>query len=571
MLPLLNGLAAPDERQKSASQLAEYLGAEALLILLRDEETGRSRPAPGFAQTLPGGQTWRRFLDQCAQPGEVQCPVAFPNQHRTVAAQALTSQDGTTIVLMGDQPRTTVGELAAALPLIIRLLKTESAANTTQGYVSAAQEATRHATNLAKALDAARADVSAKAAELRQLNATLEQRVAEEIEERMKAEEALRQSQKMEAVGQLTGGVAHDFNNLLTVIRSSTDLLKRPGLPEERRQRYIGAISDTVSRAAKLTGQLLAFARRQTLQPVVFDVGSGVRVLTDMLGTLTGSRIKIVTDLPDAPCFVNADPSQFDTAIVNMAVNARDAMNGEGRLTITVHGVSTIPSVRAHPPVSGDFVAVCIEDTGSGISPEQMIRIFEPFFTTKDVGQGTGLGLSQVFGFAKQSGGDIRVQSELGKGTMFVLYLPRVDATAHEPTVEPEPLVDGHGTCVLVVEDNTEVGTFATQTLTELGYVTVWAANAQEALAELVKDAGRFDVVFSDVMMPGMNGIELAQEIRRRHHDLPVVLTSGYSHVLAQNGTYGFELLHKPYSVEQLSRILRKAATWQRRKRIIGR
>ena len=384
------------------------------------------------------------------------------------------------------------------------------------------------------------------------------------------AQEQLRQAQKMEAVGQLTGGVAHDFNNLLTVIKSSTDLLKRPDLPEERRQRYIGAISDTVARAAKLTGQLLAFARRQALKPEVFDVGRSVVAISDMVGTLSGSRVRIVTDIPDEPCFINADPSQFDTALVNMAVNARDAMDGEGTLTITVHPVSTIPPIRSHPAVHGDFVAVCIEDTGAGIASDQIEHIFEPFFTTKGVGQGTGLGLSQVLGFAKQSGGDVRVQSTVGQGTMFVLYLPQVEAAVLVSQAEPEPLVDGHGTCVLVVEDNADVGTFATQTLAELGYVTVWATNAEEALAELAKDADRFDVVFSDVVMPGMNGIDLAHQIRQDHHDLPVLLASGYSHVLAQNGTYGFELLHKPYSVEQLARLLRKVATWQRRKRIIG-
>ena len=397
---------------------------------------------------------------------------------------------------------------------------------------------------------------------------TAEKEAAAELE---LAQEALRQSQKMEAVGQLTGGVAHDFNNLLTVIKSSTDLLKRPDLPEERRQRYIGAISDTVDRAAKLTAQLLAFARRQSLKPEVFNVGNGVAALSDMIGTLTGSRIEIVTDLPDEPCFINADPSQFDTAIVNMAVNARDAMDGEGRLTISVHAVSTIPAVRSHSPVSGDFVAVCIEDMGSGIAPEDIERIFEPFFTTKDVGQGTGLGLSQVFGFAKQSGGEVRVQSEIGKGTMFVLYLPRADAEAAPLVAEPEPLMDGHGTRVLVVEDNVDVGTFATQTLAELGYETIWAMNAEAALTELATDPTRFDVVFSDVVMPGMNGIDLGHEIRRLYHDLPVVLASGYSHVLAQNGTYGFELLHKPYSVEQLSRTLRKVASWRQSKRVSGR
>ncbi|WP_342154353.1 PAS domain-containing protein [Methylorubrum sp. SB2] len=381
-------------------------------------------------------------------------------------------------------------------------------------------------------------------------------------------EDALRQSQKMEAVGQLTGGVAHDFNNLLTVIKSSTDLLKRPNLAEERRTRYIAAISDTVDRAAKLTGQLLAFARRQALKPEVFAAGTSVRNLADMMRTLTGSRVQITTELPDVPCYVNADGSQFDTALVNLAVNARDAMNGEGKITITVSAVDAVPATRAHPTVPGAYVAVSLSDTGTGISAEMIERIFEPFFTTKGIGKGTGLGLSQVFGFAKQSGGDITVASTLGEGTTFTIYLPRVAAPRQAKAVEElEALADGQGTCVLVVEDNIDVGTFAVQTLNDLGYSTILAADGTAALAELAKNADLFDVVFSDVMMPGMSGIELGEEVRRLYPDLPVVLTSGYSHILAQNGTHGFELLHKPYSVEQLSQVLRKAAAGQRRKR----
>ena len=418
-----------------------------------------------------------------------------------------------------------------------------------------------------------RAETSLRAAraELEALNTDLERQVATRTRDLMITEEALRQSQKIEAIGQLTGGVAHDFNNLLTVIKSSTDLLKRPNLPEERRTRYVAAISDTVDRAAKLTGQLLAFARRQSLKPEIFAACDSVRALSDMMGTLTGSRIQIVTELPEKTCYVNADPSQFDTALVNMAVNARDAMDGEGRITIRVEAVETMPAIRNHAAVPGAFVAVSIADTGSGIPDELLGQIFEPFFTTKGVGQGTGLGLSQVFGFAKQSGGEVTVESEAGRGTTFTLYLPReVEIVEAADRHEPESLIDGHGTCVLVVEDNADVGTFAVQTLTDLGYVPVLAINAEEALVELERDADRFDVVFTDVVMPGMNGIDLAHRIREEHHDLPVLLASGYSHVLAQNGTYGFELLHKPYSVEQLSRLLRKVATWQRRKRIMG-
>jgi CheY-like chemotaxis protein len=368
----------------------------------------------------------------------------------------------------------------------------------------------------------------------------------------------------------LTGGVAHDFNNLLTVIKSSTDLLKRPDLPEERRQRYVGAISDTVARAAKLTGQLLAFARRQALKPEVFDVGRSVTAVADMVATLTGARIRIVTTLAETACYIDADPSQFDTAIVNMAVNARDAMEGEGVLTISVSATPNVPPMRSHPKRLGDFVAVTITDTGSGIAPNDLERIFEPFFTTKGVGQGTGLGLSQVFGFAKQSGGEIDVESTVGVGTTFTLYLPQSPYVGEIEQIpeDLEPSVDGHGMRVLVVEDNLDVGTFANQTLTELGYVTVWATNAEEALAELDRNASQFDAVFSDVVMPGMNGIDLAHEIRRMYDDLPVLLASGYSHVLARKGTDGFELLHKPYSVEQLSRTLRKVAMRGQRRRL---
>jgi PAS domain S-box-containing protein len=409
-------------------------------------------------------------------------------------------------------------------------------------------------------------DVSdAKQAEaaLRQLNEELESRVTAAVAERERTEAALRQSQKLEAVGQLTGGVAHDFNNLLTIIRSSVEFLRRPNLPEERRRRYIDAITGTVDRAAKLTGQLLAFARRQALKPEVFDVPERIQAVTDMLRTIVGSRIRIEADTSCERCFVEADVTQFETALVNMAVNARDAMDGEGTLTVHVDARAGMPSIRGHAGGPGKFVAVSISDTGSGIPVDKLGQIFEPFFTTKEVGKGTGLGLSQVYGFAKQSGGDVAVESELGKGTTFTLYLPKVEreAGADETAGNAQgggQHEDGRGCRVLVVEDNLEVGQFATQLLQDLGYETTWAANATEALDLLEKDHTRFDVMFSDVVMPGMSGIELGREIRQRYPALPVVLTSGYSHVLAEEGRHGFELLHKPYAVEEVSRVLRR-------------
>lgn len=397
---------------------------------------------------------------------------------------------------------------------------------------------------------------------LRLANETLEARVEERTRELMVAEEAMRHSQKLEAVGQLTGGVAHDFNNLLTIIRSSVDLLRRPDLSPERRDRYMDAVSDTVDRAAKLTGQLLAFARRQALQPEVFEVGARLRQVADMLDTVTGGRIRVVTVFPDAPCFVRADVSQFETALVNIAVNARDAMDGEGVLTLSLRDGVAMPPIRGHAGGPGPFVAVALSDTGPGIPATNLARLFEPFFTTKEVGKGTGLGLSQVFGFAKQSGGDVDVASGTGTGATFTIYLPQVEPELPSEDIHSmsEPTLDGAGRRVLVVEDNVEVGRFSTQVLQDLGYETTWASTAEEALKKLGPDGVGFDLVFSDVVMPGMGGVALAEILRQRIPDLPVVLASGYSHVLAQEGAHGFELLQKPYSAETLSKTLRRVA-----------
>ncbi|MBR0689121.1 PAS domain S-box protein [Bradyrhizobium manausense] len=387
---------------------------------------------------------------------------------------------------------------------------------------------------------------------------------AVDITERRRGEEALRQSQKMEAIGQLTGGVAHDFNNLLTIIRSATDFLRRRELPEERRRRYVDAISDTVERASKLTAQLLAFARRQPLKPQIFNVGSQVEGVAQLVRPLVGGRIEIVVEIDDADCFTVADIAQFETALINLAINARDAMDGEGRLTIAVRKVQGIPNLRAQSARGGHYVAISLTDTGSGIAPENIDAIFEPFFTTKEVGKGTGLGLSQAFGFAKQSEGDIAVTSAPGQGATFTIYLPQVQSPTAEKeaaALTGEAATTGRGYRVLVVEDNDDVGRFSTELLEDLGYVTRRVANANAALAILGENEFAVDLVFSDVIMPGMNGVELAGVIRERYPGLPVVLTSGYSNVLAENAHRGFELIQKPYSVEALSRILRKAIT----------
>ncbi|MBB5711644.1 PAS domain-containing protein [Sphingomonas xinjiangensis] len=380
-------------------------------------------------------------------------------------------------------------------------------------------------------------------------NQSLEQRVVERTRELEIANDALRQSQKMEAIGQLTGGIAHDFNNLLTVIRGSADVLRRDGLTEEKRRRYIDAISDTAERAARLTGQLLAFARRQALRPEVFDAGQRITSIAEMLRSVLGSRICLEIDARCSDCFVEADIAQFEAALVNMAVNARDAMDGEGELKIAIRR-----------EMEGESALVCVEvaDTGHGIEPEKLNRIFEPFYTTKEVGKGTGLGLSQVYGFIKQSDGEIQVESRLGAGTIFrLLLLARDDRPSSSPQEhEMEPLPKGGR--VLVVEDNADVRNFAVDLLQDLGFEAEVADCGHTALEKLSADS-RFDVIFSDVVMPGMSGIELARSVRQNFPHMPIVLTSGYSHVLVDEGRHGFPLLHKPYSAEGVAKALFEA------------
>ncbi|MGE7991662.1 ATP-binding protein [Pseudomonas sp. NPDC089554] len=387
------------------------------------------------------------------------------------------------------------------------------------------------------------------------LNATLEQRVEERTAQLLHTEAVLRQTQKLEAIGQLTGGVAHDFNNLLTILRSSLHLLQRPALDDEKRQRYLRTMSDTVDRGAKLTGQLLAFARRQALSPQVFDAGPRLQAMADMLDTATGARMQVLLELPDSPCHIHADLAQLETAVINLMINGRDAMAGEGTLHLQLRPTQAL----AGQP--GTFAAISVIDSGVGIEPHLLERIFDPFFTTKAPGQGTGLGLSQVFGFAQQSGGDVRVTSTPGQGTTFTLYLPQADgqdaAFASQQLAAPLQAEAGKRR-ILLVEDNLEVGNFAAQILGEHGYQVRWTTSAEQALAQLASDDGGFDAVFSDVVMPGIGGLALARELREQRPALPVILTSGYSEAIAEGGYQGFTFLPKPYSAEQVCQVLGK-------------
>jgi signal transduction histidine kinase/ActR/RegA family two-component response regulator len=405
--------------------------------------------------------------------------------------------------------------------------------------------------------------------DLRHSTQALDQRTTELLH----AENALRQSQKLEALGQLTGGVAHDFNNLLAVISASVELLRRGRLPVHSHGQYLDRISDTVSRATKLTAQLLAFARQQPLKPEVFDVDVHVKNVIDLVRPLMGSQVEIIHQPCGGAnaCMAEADINQFETALINLTVNARDAMDaqGRGRITVQVQALDRVPAGPARDEQAGAFIAISVSDTGCGIAADQLKAIFAPFYTTKAVGKGTGLGLSQVFGFAEQSGGEIQVRSELGAGSVFTLYLARAAS-------EPLPLAPAAGldaraqgpasqSSVLVVEDNVILGEMTCEILNALGYRAVWAASAAAALELLARQPGDFDLVFSDVVMPGMNGIELGREVRRRYPGLPVVLTSGYKAVVAQEGKdgkegeHGFDLVLKPYTLDTLARAFGQA------------
>jgi signal transduction histidine kinase/CheY-like chemotaxis protein len=396
------------------------------------------------------------------------------------------------------------------------------------------------------ALHRANRELSERAEALSQANELL----AEQIAERAKAEEQLRQSQKMQALGQLTGGIAHDFNNLLTVIQGSADILTRDELADDRRKRFAKAIVQAADNAAVLTSQLLAFARRQPLKPEIVDLSQLVAGMTDLLDRTMGERIKIETTLARSTPPVTVDRNQLQSAILNIASNARDAMPDGGTLSIRVSEVRSEAGER--------MATISVTDTGAGMDADTASRIFEPFFTTKKTGQGTGLGLSQVYGFATQSGGEVFVDSEPGHGTTVTLLLPcsegGVTAAPHaeEPVLPAQPRAE-----ILVVEDNEDVGQFAETLLTELGHSVTLATSGEEAL-ELAR-AHDYDVVFSDVVMPGMGGLRLAERLAEEKPELPVVLATGYSQEIAQSGSGGRPVILKPYRLATLSQALADA------------
>ena len=363
-------------------------------------------------------------------------------------------------------------------------------------------------------------------------------------EELQLAQAALLQSQKLQALGELAGGIAHDFNNLMTVIRGSTDfLLKQPDLPAEKRNRYLHVMLETADRATSLTSQLLAFARRQPLEPEVIDLSVRLDALGEMLQRTLGSTFDLQLDLSPALWHVEIDPTGLETALLNAVINARDAMPNGGRITVATKNI-------AGP--DGDLVSLSISDTGEGIPPETLQRVFEPFFTTKPTGKGTGLGLSQIHGFAIQSGGSATIDSEVGRGTTVEIRLPRSGKRLPEAASSQSDIAIPQGLKVLVVDDSEHVRYFAHQLLTDLGCDVVEAADGNEAL--LLLQHHRVDLVFSDIVMPGMSGLELAQEVRATYGPVPILLASGYSSKqFIPKDQRQFPILRKPYKLETLA------------------
>jgi len=398
-------------------------------------------------------------------------------------------------------------------------------------------------------------------AALRELNETLEARVEQAITERQQVEEALRQAQKMEAVGNLTGGIAHDFNNLLTIILGNIDTATRrmDNNVDPRAKRALDNALKGADRAASLTQRLLAFSRRQPLAPKSVDAGRLLAGMSDLLTRSITETIAIqVIAAPDL-WMVEADPHQLENVILNLAVNARDAMPDGGALTIAARN-ATIMSGAAHDVPPGAYVAISVQDTGSGMSPETVAQVFDPFFTTKEVGKGTGLGLSMVYGFVKQSGGYVYIDTGLGAGTTVTLYLPRtIDVSAEVPEAA-SAIGQGIPTeTVLIVEDDEDVRDYTVGIVRELGYRVIEAKDGPSAL-RLFSERPDISLLLTDVVMPKMSGSELAASARQRHPGLKVLYTSGYTRdAIMQDGKLepGVHLLPKPFTYTMLANKLR--------------
>jgi signal transduction histidine kinase/ActR/RegA family two-component response regulator len=414
--------------------------------------------------------------------------------------------------------------------------------------------------------------------EWQRLNEQLEQRVQErtgelaaanrqllaQIEEREKVESTLRQMQRLEAVGQLTSGVAHDFNNLLTVILGNIEIVQRglesAGMDGKVRQR-LGYMRSAAERGAKLTDQLLAFSRRQRLEPKPLDLNDIVAGMRDLLQSTLGGSIRIDTRLAEGLWPAMVDPTQLELAVLNLAINARDAMAVGGSLAVETANIRLADPRAPEEPPAGDYVAICVRDSGSGMSEEVRQKAFEPFFTTKEIGKGSGLGLSQVLGFAKQSGGGVRIASRPGRGTSVYIYLPRTQARAAEAgelrlvVKTGEPL---DGANILLVDDDSDVREVTAAMLRELGHRVLEAGSGRAAL-DLLQREPNIDLLLADFAMPGMSGAEVARRARRMRPSLLTLFITGFADRTALAGVGEHHIIGKPFRHEELARKIRAA------------
>jgi signal transduction histidine kinase len=537
--------------------------AQALILIVDDNEPGRYAKArivrrAGYA-TLEVG-SGRDAIEAVAtrRPEIVLLDVNLPDVSGIEVCRRIKAAHDLVIVLQTSASFTAGADRAAGL---------DSGAD---AYLTEPIEATELLATLRALMRMRNAEQ-----ELRQLNVTLEQRVKErtqqladvnrhlieEMQHREKAEMALRQAQKMEAVGQLTGGVAHDFNNLLTVIRGNLEMADVSGRDPAKLSRYIAAAQHAVGRGERLTTQLLAFSRQHALRAEEVDLNVVLREFRPMLRHAVGESVDLMLELTSSVCPIHVDAAQLEAAILNLAVNARDAMPAGGRFTVRVEtleigGINGIPHAEAPP---GRYCRITVKDTGVGMMPEVAERAFEPFFTTKEVGKGTGLGLAQVYGFVKQSRGYVSVETAPGRGTTIALILPRAAVTAQADGRTTRRATPMSGTeTVLIVEDDEHVRDVVVTMIEDLGYRVVVATDGREGLERLRSDEA-IKLLFSDVVMPGgISGVELAEAARDLRPGLAVLLTSGFPRGSGA-AELAFPVLRKPYRRVELAESLRKA------------
>jgi signal transduction histidine kinase len=406
--------------------------------------------------------------------------------------------------------------------------------------------------------------------ECRRLNEELESRVQErtselaaanrqllrQMEERERVEATLRQMQRLEAVGQLTSGVAHDFNNLLTVVLGNIRFLEREfaaaGIDGKLKQR-LGYMRAAAERGAKLTDQMLSFSRRQRLEPRPLDLNEAVAGMHDLLQSTLGGSIRIETRLAPNLWTAMADPTQLELAVLNLAINARDAMEIGGTLTVSTTNVTLGPPVHPEDPAPGEYVEICVSDTGCGMTPEVRAKAFEPFFTTKEIGKGSGLGLSQILGFAKQSGGGVHIESRIGEGTSICIYLPRSDAVPEKASGSEVRAGSGaaRGARLLLVDDDSAVRSVTAEGLREFGYNVLEAGSGGAALDLL--ERAPVDLMIVDLAMPGMSGAELARRVRAKWPDTPIIFVTGFADRSVLGDVSEAQVIGKPFAPSELA------------------